>query len=260
MRIALGISYDGTAYHGWQRQDNLVTIQECLETALSRVADHPTTIICAGRTDRGVHGLGQVVHFDTEAQRSSTAWVLGTNTHLPSDIRVRWAAEVSNDFHARFSAVARHYRYVIYVHPIRPALLRQQVTTYYQPLDVQRMQTAGNYLLGEHDFSAYRANECQAKTPVRTVTELAINQNSDFITIDIKANAFLHHMVRNIVGVLLEIGSGKRPPEWAKTVLENKQRAQGGVTAPPYGLYFMRVFYPPHFAISNDVEPLFLEK
>jgi tRNA pseudouridine38-40 synthase len=258
MRIALGISYDGTAYHGWQRQESATTLQSCVEDALSKVADHPVAVVCAGRTDRGVHALGQVVHFATTAQRDARAWTLGANANLPSDIRVHWAHPVTDNFHARFSAVARRYRYVIYNHATRPALLRNQVTTHFHLLNEQLMQEAASYLVGEHDFSSYRAMECQAKSPVRTISQLDVQRRADFIFIDIKANAFLHHMVRNIAGVLLAIGSGEQLPSWAKAVLEAKDRKQGGVTAPSQGLYFMEVFYPEEFALPKNGESSWL--
>lgn len=259
MRIALGLSYEGTAYSGWQSQENLQTIQTHIETALSRVANHPVQVICAGRTDSGVHALGQVIHFDTEATRDERAWILGTNANLPADIRIRWAHAVSEDFHARFSATARHYRYIIYNYPIRPALLRNQVTTYYYPLDASKMQAAAQYLIGEHDFSSYRATECQAKSPIRNVTLLEVKRQDDFIFIDIEANAFLHHMVRNIAGVLMAIGSGKQPPIWAQQVLAAKDRTQGDITAPASGLYFVSANYPEYYglALKNLPEPAF---
>ncbi len=260
MRIALGISYDGTHYHGWQRQEDaqLPTIQSAVEQALSKVAAHPITIRCAGRTDRGVHGLGQVVHFNTRAQRVNRAWVLGANTHLPRDIRVRWAHEVSDEFHARFSAVARRYCYVIYNGLIKPALLRDQVTTYYFPLNEQAMQEAAQYLIGQHDFTSYRAMQCQAKSPIRTVTRLSVTRRGDFIFIDIQANGFLHHMVRNITGVLMTVGNGQHQPIWAKELLEIKDRTQGAVTAPSSGLYFMEAIYPERFGLPNTPEPMFI--
>lgn len=258
MRIALGISYDGTAYHGWQRQENLLTIQTCVESALSKVTDRPINILCAGRTDSGVHALGQVVHFDTEIHRDERAWIMGSNANLPADIRVLWAREVSDDFHARFSAVARRYRYVIYNHPIKSALLRNQVTTHFQKLNESLMQEAVQYLLGEHDFTSYRALACQAKSPVRTITHLTIKRRGDFIFVDIQANAFLHHMVRNIMGVLISIGSGERMPVWAKEVLEARDRRQGDITAPATGLYFMEVFYPEQFALPRTTESYLL--
>lgn len=261
MRIALGLAYDGTEYFGWQRQDDvaLPTIQSSVADALSKVADHSLDVVCAGRTDRGVHALGQVAHFDTDAIRTPHAWVLGTNAYLPKDIRVRWACEVDDDFHARFSAIARRYHYVIYNHPVKPALLRNQVTTHFHLLNERAMQAAAEYLIGEHDFTSYRAAQCQAKSPVRTVTELTIQRRGDFIVINIQANGFLHHMVRNIVGVLLTIGEDKRAPGWAKEVLDARDRTQGDITAFASGLYFAKVFYPERFLLPNDCEPFWMD-
>jgi tRNA pseudouridine38-40 synthase len=260
MRIALGISYDGTHYHGWQRQEDLQlpTIQTGIEQALSKIADHPVKIVCAGRTDRGVHALGQVIHFDTEIKRDMRAWTWGTNTYLPNDIRVHWAREVDTEFHARFSAQARRYRYVIYNHPIKPALLRDHVTTCYQPLNEHAMQKAAQYLIGAHDFTSYRTLQCQAKSPVRTILQLDVTRRAEFIFIDIKANAFLHHMVRNIAGVLMAIGSGEHGPIWAQEILEARDRTQADVTASASGLYFMEVIYPGEFAIPAAPEPMFI--
>lgn len=252
MRIALGLSYDGSAYRGWQNQfdDAIPTIQTCLDKALSSVANHPVTSYCAGRTDAGVHALGQTIHFDTEAIRDERAWVLGVNSHLPADIRVLWAKKMDLNFHVRFSAQARAYRYVIYNHFVHSALLRTQTSIYHQPLDEKRMQEASDYLIGEHDFSSFRAAECQAKTTIRKLEYLKITRQGRFIFIDVKANAFLHHMVRNIVGVLLAIGSGKKQPIWAQEVLRARNRIFASITASPQGLYFLRAFYPAEFALD----------
>ncbi len=249
MRVALGVEYDGTDFSGWQRQAGVRTVQECLEQALSRVADHPIQVVCAGRTDAGVHGVGQVVHFDTDAARSERSWVLGSNANLAPDLTVTWARPVADDFHARFGAVKRHYRYLILNRWVRPGLQRNRMSWIHKPLDARRMQTGGEYLLGEHDFSSYRAVACQAKSPVRTVHRLSVERSGDVIAIDIEANAFLHHMVRNIAGVLITIGSSEREPEWSREVLEYRDRSLGGVTAPPQGLYFMAVEYPARFGL-----------
>ena len=256
MRFALGLEYDGSAFHGWQAQQGLRTIQGCLEHALSRVANQPTEVVVAGRTDAGVHagtgGLyGQVVHFDTTAQRSRRAWVLGGNWYLPADVAIRWAQAVPDDFHARFSARARHYRYLIHNGPTRPVLDRSRVTWDHRSLDVPRMSTAARFLLGTHDFSSYRAQGCQAKSPIRTIHRFTITRKEEYgtIAIDVVANAFLHHMVRNLAGVLMTIGAGERSPEWAQEVLERRDRTCGGVTAPPEGLYLIGVEYPPEFGI-----------
>jgi tRNA pseudouridine38-40 synthase len=253
MRIALGISYQGTNYHGWQTQAGLQTIQSVLEAAIAKVADQPIALVCAGRTDKGVHALGQVAHFDTTALRRDRAWVLGINSHLPADIRIDWACEVvPNEFHARFSAIARRYRYLIYNKPLASALWKQHTTYCYYPLNEMLMQTAANYLIGEHDFSSFRAVSCQSKSSHRHVQHLKISrEQQDLILIDIRANAFLHHMVRNIVGVLMLIGSGQHEPVWAQTVLLAKDRRKAASTAPASGLYLANVFYPEQFLIPS---------
>lgn len=249
MRIALGIEYDGSAYCGWQYQDHSPSVQEKVEQALSRVANHAVRVVCAGRTDTGVHALGQVIHFDTDAQREAHSWVFGANANLPDDIRVVWARHVDENFHARFSAVRRQYRYVIFNRQVRPAILARRVSWEYRSLDIARMRDAAQYLIGEHDFSAYRALACQAKSPVRTLYRLDITQQRELIVLELEANGFLHHMVRNIVGVLLCIGAGAAVPEWAGQVLEQRDRTQGGVTAPPDGLYLTGVVYPDEYGI-----------
>jgi len=252
MRIALGIEYDGSEFHGWQLQKDAVrTVQGAVEQALSKVANHEVNVICAGRTDTGVHATEQVIHFDTEAVRDERAWVYGANANLPKDVVVLWAKPVAEDFHARFSAQRRAYRYVIFTREVRPTFLAWRVTWHYRPLDIQRMQTAGNHLLGEHDFSSYRAVACQARSPVRTLHKLEVSRQGPFIFIDLEANAFLHHMVRNIAGVLIAIGEGERPEEWSREVLEAKDRTFGGVTAAPYGLYLTEVGYPDKYAIPQ---------
>lgn len=252
MRVALGIEYEGSDFRGWQiQQEGVRTVQACLEKALGKVADHPVAVICAGRTDAGVHAIGQVVHFDTEAQRSLRSWVLGSNTYLPADISVVWAQSVPARFHARFSALARHYRYVILNRPVRSALQRRRAAWFHRPLDAARMSAAGRYLLGEHDFSSFRALGCQAKHPVRTIYSLAVQQQGDLIVLEVEANAFLHHMVRNIAGVLMAIGTGERPIHWIQEVLEVRNRTLGGVTAPPEGLYLLKVRYSEEFDLPS---------
>lgn len=252
MRLAVGIEYDGSGFNGWQFQNNGVSVQEKVEYALGFVADHPVRVVCAGRTDTGVHAVGQVVHFDTEARRSERSWVFGANANLPKSVAVIWAREVDESFHARFSAQARRYRYVIFNRPVRPTFLAYRVTWDHRPLDVARMAQAANCLVGEHDFNAYRASECQAKSPVRTVHELNVFRQDDLVIIDIRANAFLHHMVRNIAGVLMAIGAGEQSVDWSRQVLDSRERALGGVTAPPYGLYLMHVDYGPDFDIPDN--------
>jgi len=258
-RMVLALRYDGTAYHGWQVQNNLKTVQKTLEQALSRVADHPVTVTCAGRTDAGVHASAQVVHFDTEAERSDYSWVFGTNSNLPHDISVLWAKSVSSQFHARFSAMARRYRYVLYNHQIRPGILRNAVGWYHRPLDEKRMQEAATHLIGEHDFSSFRGADCQAKSPIRTVHEIEIYRVRRMLVIEIQANAFLLHMVRNVAGVLVAIASGDRPPEWAKAVLTAYDRRRAGMTISPRGLYLVEVSYPPEFKLLRmPLGPFFL--
>jgi tRNA pseudouridine38-40 synthase len=252
MRIALGLEYLGAAFKGWQAQQGVPTVQQAVETALSKVADHPVKVICAGRTDAGVHATGQVVHFDTTAVRSMRAWVLGTNSNLPPEIVVLWARVVEADFHARFSATSRRYRYIILNRWTRPAVLRAQVAWERQRLGEQHMQRAALHLLGEHDFTSFRALACQAKNPLRTVYELAVNRSSDYVYIDVHANAFLYHMVRNIAGVLTTIGIGERPPAWTAELLRTRDRALGGVTAPATGLYLVHVAYPPRFGLPDE--------
>jgi tRNA pseudouridine38-40 synthase len=255
MRIALGIEYDGSAFNGWQAQlSGVRTLQGAVEQALSAVAAHPVSVVCAGRTDTGVHATGQVVHFDSDAPRSPRAWTLGTNTLLPPDVSVRWAQPVAETFHARFSATARQYRYIILNQPTRPALLRNRAVWQMRPLDVERMNAAAAHLIGEHDFSAYRAQQCQSKSPVRVMRRLTVTRYGDYLSIDVLANAFLHHMVRNIAGVLMTIGHGEREPDWAREVLEGRDRKLGGVTAPPQGLYLVAVEYPAEFALPATPE------
>jgi tRNA pseudouridine38-40 synthase len=251
MRIALGIEYDGRPYCGWQYQDHSPSVQATLEQALSSVAAQPIRVICAGRTDTGVHAAEQIVHFDTDVARDEKAWIRGTNVNLPKSISVLWARNVSDTFHARFSAVRRRYRYVIFNRDIRPAFLAGRVAFEYRPLNEARMQEAAQYLLGEHDFNAYRAAACQAKSPIRTVYRLDVARQDELLLIDIEANAFLHHMVRNIAGVLMTIGAGERAPQWAKQVLQGRDRSLGGVTGPPDGLYLMEVVYPEEFGLPR---------
>ena len=250
MKIALSIQYDGSQFSGWQRQKHSVrTVQQQLEESLSKVADSNITVVCAGRTDTGVHGLAQIVHIETSVQRDMKAWVYGGNRFLDYDVAISWAKAVPDDFHARFSAQARRYRYVICNTAIRPAAMRQYVSWNYRPLDVASMQKAAEHLVGEHDFSSYRAAGCQAKTANRDVRSLSVRRFGSMVVVDVCANAFLQHMVRNIVGVLMKIGVGERDPAWAKEVLEFRDRTKGGVTAPPYGLYFVAVEYPEKFEL-----------
>jgi tRNA pseudouridine38-40 synthase len=251
MRIALGLEYEGSRFYGWQSQKGVRTLQSTVEEAISKVAAHPVTVVTAGRTDAGVHATTQVVHFDTMVSRSEHNWVFGGNVNLPPEVVILWAQAVDETFHARFSAVARHYRYVILNRRVRSAIANRRVTWYCHPLDVARMQEAAAYLTGEHDFSSFRAKSCQAKTPVRTVFRLEVLRDLDWVVIEVSANAFLHHMVRNIVGVLMAVGEGKHPPQWAQEVLQARCRALGGLTAPPHGLYLVGVDYPEHIKLPR---------
>ena len=249
MRIALGIEYDGTGFYGWQRQAEGRTVQTCVEAALSKVADHQVHVVCAGRTDTGVHASGQVIHFDSKVVRAMNGWIRGTNAHLPPDVRVQWSHPVDDTFHARFGATRRYYRYIIHNHPVRSALLRNRVGWEYQHLDESSMLPAARYLLGEHDFTSFRAVACQAHSPVRTIYQLELRRSGNFIYLDIKANAFLHHMVRCIAGVLITVGRGEQVPGWVGEVLAAKDRRLSGVNGPPAGLYLVAVNYPEQFGL-----------
>lgn len=252
MRIAIGIEYDGSNYHGWQRQKDHQTIQSVVEKAVSQVANEPVSIVCAGRTDSGVHALEQVAHFDSEAKRDTQAWLMGTNAYLPEDIRIIWAKKLNADFHARTSAIARFYRYTILNRSVASALLKKQVTWHPRPLDVHKMQEAANFLIGSHDFSSFRAQACQSRSPFRTMYFINVQRKGDTINIVVSANAFLHHMVRNIAGVLIDVGNGKNEPEWVAEILAMRNRKDAGVTAPPYGLYLGSIFYPECFGIPKN--------
>lgn len=259
MRIALGIEYDGARYYGWQRQQNVISVQQKLEEALSKVANQPIEVQCAGRTDAGVHATGQVVHFDTDAVRKDVAWTLGVNSNLPDDIAVRWAKEVDDDFHARFSATARRYRYIIYNYRYRPGILRQGISHYHEPLDVDLMNAAAPALLGEQDFTSFRAIQCQSNTPFRNVHHVEVTRQGDYVIVDIKANAFLHHMVRNIVGSLLLVGQGEKPVEWIAELMTAKDRTLAAATGKAGGLYLVSVDYPDTFELPKPAcGPLFL--
>jgi len=243
-RVALGLEYDGSRFFGFQTQRQEPTVQQVLEKALSRVANHAVRVHVAGRTDTGVHAICQVVHFDARAERSERGWVLGCNTHLPDGISVLWARLVEPGFHARFSARARHYRYRILNRWVRPGLLCGRVAWDRRTLNVESMREAGQLLIGEHDFSSFRALGCQARHPMRCIQSLNVSRHEEEIRIDVTANAFLYHMVRNIAGTLLEVGSGKHEPEWVAEVRDARKRAVAGFTAPAEGLYFLGVDYP----------------
>jgi tRNA pseudouridine38-40 synthase len=245
VRIALGIEYDGAGFAGWQSQSHGNTVQDALEQALAAIAGKPLRVACAGRTDAGVHALAQVVHFDCDVVRPETAWVRGVNAHLPPQVAVCWAREVGPDFHARFSARSRAYRYLLLNRPVRPALLAGRVGWFHQPLDIEAMRQAAAHLIGEHDFSAFRAAECQAKSPVKHLYCADIAMNGDCIAFDFHANAFLHHMIRNIVGTLVYVGKGNHPPAWMKELLAARDRTRAAPTFAPDGLYFAGVEYDP---------------
>ena len=260
-RIGCRIEYDGSRYSGWQSQPHLAvkTVQSTLEKGLAAVANTAVRVQCAGRTDSGVHGFVQVVHFDAPVERNAKAWVLGVNANLPADVRVHWAVPVAPDFHARFSALARRYRYVIANTPVRPALLTGQVSWQRRPLNHQAMHAAAQSILGERDFSAFRAASCQSKTPMRNVHSVAVSRRGDLVIVDIKANAFLHHMVRNIVGSLMAVGLGRQPPHWLGELMQGRDRALAAETAPADGLYLVDVEYPDHFGLPpSPYGPLLL--
>lgn len=260
MKIALGIEYDGAAFYGWQRQAQVPSIQQHLEQALSKVADSNVQIHCAGRTDAGVHATGQVVHFETEVNREDRAWTLGVNANLPDSIAVKWVAQVADGFHARFSATARRYRYLIYNHPLRTAILPKGLTHVFADLNATKMHNAARCLLGENDFSAFRAAHCQSNSPWRNVTHLNVSRHGQFVLIDIQANAFVHHMVRNIAGSLIEVGVGNQTEAWMEEILASKDRKLAAATAKPNGLYLVDVVYPERFKIpKNLLGPVFLE-
>ena len=244
-RTALIVAYNGQPYHGWQFQDAAIpTVQRDLTRAVSKVADTTVSLHCAGRTDAGVHATGQVVHFDTEAQRPSKAWMMGVNTHLGDDISVEWAGQVADDFDARRTAIARRYVYLIHNHKARSALMPGYLTHELRPLNAGLMDEAARALLGKQDFSAFRAASCQSVSPVRHVSRIRVHRSGDLVMIDITANAFLHHMVRNIAGALVDVGAGAHSPAWIAELMEAKDRNAAGVTAPPNGLYLVDVRYP----------------
>lgn len=252
MRYAACVEYDGSNFSGWQRQKhNVRTVQGDVETALSKVADQATAIITAGRTDTGVHATHQVIHFDSDIDRTEFAWCRGTNRFLNTDVRLKWVVPVDDEFHARFSALNRSYRFVIYNHSIASAVYRNLSTHEFRELDAKLMQLAGEKLLGEHDFSAFRAAGCQAHSPVRTVTSFKLQKQGEWIWFDISANAFLQHMVRNIAGSLIEVGSKKRDLDWFTEILEEKDRTKSGITATASGLYLVGVDYPTEYILPS---------
>lgn len=255
MRVALAVEYDGHAYCGWQRQPHSVSVQASVEAALSRIANEPITVHCSGRTDTGVHAAAQIVHFDTSAKRDLTAWTFGVNSVLERDISIHWASKVPDDFHARFSADSRSYRYTILNRATRPGLDHKRLSWQRDPLDVERMQLACVSLLGEHDFSSFRSAECQANHPIRVLHELDVRRLGDRVIIDIRANGFLHNMVRIIAGCLMAIGKGEKPTDWLLTLLAAKDRTHSAATAPPNGLCFLQAHYPNRFAVPTFIAP-----
>jgi tRNA pseudouridine38-40 synthase len=253
-RIALGVQYHGRGWHGWQSQPDGCTVQDALERALSQFAAGPVRVHCAGRTDAGVHALGQVVHFDTDAVRKPRGWVHGTNALLPESISATWCrflAEPGEDFHARFSAIARTYHYVLFVDPVRSPHLAGRAGWYYHPLDLDAMDAAARGLIGTHDFSAFRGSECQAKSPVKTLHGLDVLRSGAFVVFTLRADAFLQHMVRNLVGSLIAVGQRKFPPSWVREVLDGRDRARAAPTFMPDGLYLAKVEYPERFEIPE---------
>ena len=251
MRLALGISYNGQAYEGWQSQSSGLTVQDKLEAALARFATQPITTVCAGRTDAGVHAAMQVVHFDTELARADFSWVRGTNTFLPPDIAVEWAQPVPDTFHARNSARSRRYAYVVLASQVRPSLDAGRVGWVFRPLDHQAMEAAAVHLLGEHDFTSFRASACQSPTPVKTMLAIGIRQRGAYWRFDFEANAFLHHMIRNIMGCILLIGQGLQPPDWMREVLAARDRDAAAPTFSPDGLHFLGPVYEPHWGLPD---------
>lgn len=252
MKFAACIEYDGTPFYGWQRLSHAPTVQDHVEKALSKVADEPVSVVCAGRTDTGVHAIGQIIHFETMAERPERGWLFGSNVNLPDGVVMRWIRPVPEHFHARFSAIARHYRYVVLNRLARPALLQKRVCWQYGNLDADAMHQAAQVLVGEQDFSSFRAAGCQARHACREITGLQVSREGEFVYIDIVANAFLHHMVRNIAGSLLMVGLGERPVTWIAELLALRDRTQAGATAPASGLYFVYVDYPQEFSLPCE--------
>ncbi|MBY0378680.1 MAG: tRNA pseudouridine(38-40) synthase TruA [Gammaproteobacteria bacterium] len=261
MRMAISLEYDGSHYWGWQRQNTEASIQATVEQALSRVAAEPIRVFCAGRTDRGVHATTQIIHFDTSSVRAPHAWIIGGNSYLPKEIRLHWIQEVPADFHARFSAFSRRYCYVLQVSPISPAILAPYVSWRYgEDLNETAMAEACTSLLGQHNFSSFRAAECQAKTPIRSVSMCRLYKQKQFFVFEIEADGFLHHMVRNIMGVLIDIGLGKQSVGWMSEVLSACDRRAAAMTAPANGLYLTHIGYPQHFSLPLKLrKPVFLD-
>ena len=251
MRVALGVSYNGQSYDGWQSQPSGRTVQDQLEKALGKFADQRISTLCAGRTDAGVHGLMQVVHFDTSAERAPYAWVRGTNSFLPRDIAVQWAHVVPDEFHCRASALSRRYAYSLLESPVRPSVEAGRVGWVYRPMDAAAIRAAITHLLGEHDFSSFRAAQCQAKSPVKTISRIEISQRAGYWRFEFEANAFLHHMIRNIMGCLVAVGQGQHPPDWIAEVLAARRRDVAAPTFSPDGLYFLGPRYEARYGLPE---------
>ena len=258
-RIALGVEYDGSRFCGWQTQPQRCAVQDALEQALAQVAGEAVATVCAGRTDAGVHALAQVVHFDTRAERPESAWVRGVNAMLPSTCAVVWSRPVAEEFNARYSALTRSYRYVLLNHPVRPAADQGRAGWFHLPLDIGKMQRAARALAGEHDFSAFRSSECQARTPVRTLSRVDIARRGDHVIFEFTANAFLHHMIRNIVGSLVYVGKGRYPPEWLGEVLEGRDRSRAAPTFEAAGLYLTKVVYDARWGLPDATRAPLME-
>lgn len=259
MRIALGLEYCGTSFRGWQSQAGGGTVQDALEAALAAIAGQSVSVLCAGRTDAGVHASLQVAHFDCTLARPLSAWVRGVNSHLPAGVAVRWAQPVPDEFHARFSARGRRYRYLLLNRSPRPGLWQGQVGWYHLPLDVEAMQAGARYLLGEHDFSAFRAAGCQAKSPVKQFWRADVRAHGSLIVFDFEASAFLHHMVRNLVGSLVYIGSARHDPDWMAYLLTRRDRTEAAPTFSPDGLYFRGPIYESHWGLPSSEDGSGLE-
>ncbi|MEW6119465.1 MAG: tRNA pseudouridine(38-40) synthase TruA [Pseudomonadota bacterium] len=254
MRIVVGLEYRGIGFCGWQSQPQGCGVQDALEAAVAAIAGEKTVVTAAGRTDTGVHAAFQVAHFDVSAERPLSAWIRGVNSHLPAGVAVLWAREVDADFHARFTAIQRGYRYVLLNHPVRPGLNAGLIGWHHRPLDVGAMNQAAKYLIGQHDFSAFRAAECQAKSPVKELRLAQIARRGDYLLCDFRADGFLHHMVRNLMGCLVQIGAGVQPPEWVRAVLESRDRTRAAPTFDAAGLYLTHIRYPAHFGLPESSE------
>lgn len=258
-RIALGVEYNGAAYYGWQRQKNVNSVQQELEQALKSISQQNIEVFCAGRTDAGVHATNQIVHFDTTVERPVKAWTMGVNANIPDTISVKWAQYVPDNFHARYAATARRYRYIIYNSPLRPGIFAEGVSHYYLPLDIKPMHEAAQSLIGEHDFTSFRASHCQSKSPFRNIHHAQVTRIGNYVILDIKANAFLHHMVRNIMGSLIKIGIGEESVTWMNELLAVKDRTKAAATAKPNGLFLVEVDYPKEWGLPDAIPgPLFL--